>query len=411
MRSPDFYPGALPPDPDLVASVQDALERDTSPRCWPADLRREFQASIAERQFRDHRFLLQLGLAVLVLTAPFDLLLLPGHGTEMLALRLGLVLPLQAIGLALPLRFLSLQKLVTGLSVIAFSAVLLIGLQWAPPVLAAYMAIGPMLVIGMMTPVLSWSSRSIILFLLGFAAVVATIGIASAAPFMREPAFLALFLATGLIACFIQQRVRALLGRNFLLALQSEGRFAELAQSNARLVELSMQDPLTGLANRRRTIDTFSRQYDSAPAVGEARVAVMMIDLDHFKRFNDSWGHHAGDECLRAAAMEMRHCAGAHGGLAARFGGEEFVLVLRVDGLLQARDVAENLRTAIERIEIPHGSSGRTASCTASIGVAVHDGQGAPELADLLKRADTALYAAKANGRNRSEIAGNAEVG
>ncbi len=410
MRSPDYHVLFSPPDASLAQAGQRALDHDTPPHGWPGPLADDFHAAIGERQFRDHRFLLRLGLAVLLVTAPFDLLLLPDRVPEMLALRFGLVLPLQLIGLALPLRLLALQKVVTGASLIAFSAVLLAGVQWAPPILGAYMAVSPVLVIGVMTPVLSWSRREVVLFLLAFAAVAFGLGMFAGGPLVHDPSFIGISIVTGVVAFFLQQRVRTLLGRNFLLGLQSQVRLAELAQSNARLVELSMQDPLTGLANRRRTIETFARQYDSAPATGEARVAVMMVDLDHFKRFNDSWGHHAGDDCLRAVAVEMRHCASAHGGLAARFGGEEFVIVLRVNGERQARELAEDLRTAIERIEIPHDSSGSTASCTASIGIAIHDGRGVPELAELLKRADAALYTAKHGGRNRSEMASEAKV-
>ncbi len=405
MGLPEYHTGGSPPDRELAASGQQVLDGEIPLQRWPARLREAFDASIAERQFRDHRFLLRLGLAVLLVTTPMDWVLIPDHAEQMLALRLGLVLPLQALGLLLPARMLPLQKLVTGLSVIAFAAVLMIGVRWASPVVGAYMAIGPVLVIGMMSPVLSWRSRAIVAFLLACAAVALTLGLWVGGTLVREPAFIAVYFATGVVAYFLQQRVRGLLARNFLLALQSEVRLAELAHSNARLVELSMQDPLTGLANRRRTTETFARQYDAAPATGEARAAVMMVDLDHFKDFNDSWGHHAGDDCLRAVAEELRHCAASHGGLAARFGGEEFVIVLRVDSDRQARELAEDLRMAIEQIEIPHGSSGRTATCTASIGIAVHDGRGVPELSDLLQRADAALYAAKDGGRNRSELA------
>ena len=184
-----------------------------------------------------------------------------------------------------------------------------------------------------------------------------------------------------------------------------EHRLGELARSNAALEDLSRQDPLTGLANRRHATEVFGRHYDAAPAQGEARVAVMMVDIDHFKAFNDRWGHQLGDECLRAVAEELRHIAARNGGLAARFGGEEFVIFLRADNAAHAKRLADELRIAIERIEIPHEESAGTATLTTSIGVALHRGAGGPDLSQLLGAADAALYAAKANGRNRSELA------
>ena len=101
----------------------------------------------------------------------------------------------------------------------------------------------------------------------------------------------------------------------------------------------------------------------------------------------------------------MRHTISTHGGLAARFGGEEFVVLLRVGSISDALRIAEDLRVGVERIEIESEVTGRTVSCTTSIGVAVHEAASPPSLSDMLKRADAALYEAKDAGRNRFKLA------
>ena len=165
-----------------------------------------------------------------------------------------------------------------------------------------------------------------------------------------------------------------------------------------------MEDPLTGLANRRRAEQAFAEHYSMPATAGQAGPALFMLDLDHFKAFNDQWGHQAGDACLRAVAEVLRHAASRHGGLAARFGGEEFIFLLRADDAGRAQAIAEELRVAIERIEIEDHGATSTATCTSSIGIALHQGPEAPNLARMLSAADAALYRAKADGRNRTMV-------
>lgn len=129
-----------------------------------------------------------------------------------------------------------------------------------------------------------------------------------------------------------------------------------------------------------------------------------MIDIDHFKNFNDRWGHQVGDECLRSVGEALAMVARKHSGLAARFGGEEFVVLLEpLDGA-NPITLAEEMRSAISHIEIPLREGQETASCTVSIGIAVNGGAGAPDLGMLLSTADRALYAAKRAGRDRCEL-------
>jgi diguanylate cyclase (GGDEF)-like protein len=194
-------------------------------------------------------------------------------------------------------------------------------------------------------------------------------------------------------------------------------RTAELRQVNAQLEMLARRDPLTGLANRRRFEHEKARAW--AGLLDKRRpLALMMIDIDHFKRYNDHYGHAAGDECLAAIGRTLGVEFHRPGELAVRLGGEEFAVMLQDATLAVALERAEALRTAIEALERPHAESphGRV---TVSIGVAGIDAHEiAPAAAltadagigELLKRADEALYSAKARGRNVAAAYGRGAV-
>ncbi|MDH4177747.1 MAG: sensor domain-containing diguanylate cyclase [Thermoleophilia bacterium] len=157
----------------------------------------------------------------------------------------------------------------------------------------------------------------------------------------------------------------------------------------ARLQQASVTDELTGLPNRRRWEEELPRALARARRTG-APVSLVMLDLDHFKEFNDRRGHQAGDALLRDAAVSWQAALRA-GDMLARYGGEEFAAVIFDGDLASARRTADRLRAAT-----PRGQ-------TCSAGVATWDGQEGPD--DLVRRADGALYAAKRRGRDRTETA------
>ena len=168
-----------------------------------------------------------------------------------------------------------------------------------------------------------------------------------------------------------------------------------LAQALKTLREEAIRDPLTNLYNRRFLHDYLSRELMRAKREG-IRVAVIMIDLDHFKRVNDTAGHSAGDEVLvQVAALLKRHIRGSD--IACRFGGEEFTLVLPNATLQSARNRAEAIRLAVLE------ESGYLMGVTASLGVAIFP-EAATEPGALLRAADQALYQAKGRGRNQVRI-------
>ncbi|MCQ2003663.1 diguanylate cyclase [Rhizobium sp. NRK18] len=166
---------------------------------------------------------------------------------------------------------------------------------------------------------------------------------------------------------------------------------------------LAETDPLTGLLNR--------RAFDDRAAVEMARhgrsrspLSVMMIDVDLFKAFNDSHGHHEGDECLKKVANCLRDAAKRPADIVARFGGEEFIVLLPDTDESGAAAVARDFAAILTRRDIGHLSSphGRV---TASIGIASVSAQsGSYDKSALIRQADTALYAAKRKGRNRAEV-------
>ncbi|MDP9792968.1 diguanylate cyclase (GGDEF)-like protein [Catenuloplanes nepalensis] len=174
-------------------------------------------------------------------------------------------------------------------------------------------------------------------------------------------------------------------------------RTEELAEANLRLELQAITDPLTGLPNRRRLSDVLESEWLRGRRSGRP-LGLAMIDVDNFKRYNDHYGHHGGDECLRLVA---RTIAGAvrTTDLVARYGGEEFCVVMPDTGADDARLVAERVRRAVADLREPHAGS-EPAIVTISVGLtAAVPAAGQPD--ELVKIADQALYKAKHDGRNR----------
>lgn len=181
-------------------------------------------------------------------------------------------------------------------------------------------------------------------------------------------------------------------------------RTAELQAANQQLEVLSNTDGLTGLSNRHRFDQVWAQEWQRAVRQG-LPLAVVMIDVDHFKLYNDQFGHPAGDECLRRVAAVLAHSVRRAGELAARYGGEEFVVVLPGLDADGAPQEAERIRTEVSALGIPHTGSSAGAVVTVSLGVASRVPQREEGLYLLLQEADDALYQAKHGGRNRVGLA------
>ncbi len=176
-------------------------------------------------------------------------------------------------------------------------------------------------------------------------------------------------------------------------------RFADrLRDSVQASIELAVTDPLTGLHNRRYLDSHFRQLFDDA-SLRALQLSVLVLDIDHFKSINDSYGHDAGDEVLREFATRVRANTRTVD-VVARFGGEEIVVIVPDTALDGARHVAERIRQGVEADPFPVQGAAHAIRVTVSVGVAARRG-GDETAAEILKRADLALYQAKENGRNQ----------
>lgn len=167
-----------------------------------------------------------------------------------------------------------------------------------------------------------------------------------------------------------------------------------------RLTALAERDPLTGLLNRRRFDDDCRREWQRAVRSGQP-LAVLMIDVDSFKSYNDQHGHLAGDACLKKVADMLLSACKRPGDIVARYGGEEFICLLPETDGKGAEAVAERMRLAVEEAQIAHGTSTVSPWVTLSIGAAAHLPLEGGSMLDLIRAADHALYLAKFSGRNQ----------
>ncbi len=175
--------------------------------------------------------------------------------------------------------------------------------------------------------------------------------------------------------------------------------YAQAATANRMLSELARLDGLTGLANRRCFDETLALEWRRATRDGTP-LSLLMIDVDHFKAFNDGLGHQCGDDCLKRIGAALQSRARRAADLVARYGGEEFVILLPGTPALHAVAIAERVRSAIEAAAIAHPTS-RHGCVTVSVGVATRYPELNSEPADLLSTADRLLYEAKDAGRNQ----------
>lgn len=183
--------------------------------------------------------------------------------------------------------------------------------------------------------------------------------------------------------------------KNRLLSLDAQ----RLTLLGEELHLLSTTDSLTGLANRRHFENCFDSEWRRAIRTQDS-IALIMIDIDHFKKYNDRYGHQAGDDCLRQVCDALKDYAQRSGELIGRYGGEEFVVLLPRMTLVRAQVLAESMCRRIASLNIEHGES-MDNKVTISIGIAAMVPSMTDEPANLLRIADRCLYRAKADGRNR----------
>ena len=182
------------------------------------------------------------------------------------------------------------------------------------------------------------------------------------------------------------------------MAAQLAGRERELLATNNRLSVMASVDTVSGLANRRGFQSRLDFEWNKADQTG-TELALLMVDVDHFKLYNDTYGHVEGDTCLARLGEALADIAARNAGFAARYGGEEFCIVLPDATAARATEIGEMVRVAVRELAIPHRAS-TSQNVTLSVGVAVTRPNATMLTSDLIEAADAALYAAKHAGRD-----------
>lgn len=286
-----------------------------------------------------------------------------------------------------------LPTLVAGMSML-FAAAIVAADQWVTPNITPYLLVCIFISVALyVRPVPSaW------LYLLAYGGFFYAMGVAQ-----ENPTQLLSNRLNGMAVSIIGWALSVVLWRKFtIIALQQDLLIranTELQGKQRDLERLTRLDGLTGLFNRNTFVDLTVQEFDRAQRQGND-TAILLLDLDHFKIVNDTWGHPAGDAVLRNVANAMR-AAVRSTDLVGRLGGEEFVVLLPGTSLVAARTLAEKLRVRLQ--QSPTRWENGTITCTASIGMAGTTAKEKRTFDSLYNEADKALYIAKMRGRNRVE--------
>jgi len=199
--------------------------------------------------------------------------------------------------------------------------------------------------------------------------------------------------------------------KNYILQTERDSAFfalremkKQLEKSNRKLQKISMQDGLTGISNRRHFDETLEEELKTAGNT-KTPLSLILIDIDHFKLYNDSYGHQGGDDCLVSVAKTIAKECKNDEDLAARYGGEEFVILLPKTEEKNAFAVADRTRKAVEKLCIEHNDSPTSKCVSISLGIGTMKPDETLDYKKLIERADTALYKAKEMGRNQTVMA------
>ena len=398
---------------ELEQAVRDALSEQGQLKHWRWSpvLLQAYSEHRDNDARRTMRYLQVVGLVVTILSFGIDLVAIPDHAAYGIALRAALVVPAAALGAIFAMRWdLRILKILCGWSVSAFAASVVHLAGFADPLTATRYTMSAVLLLGTAGLLLPFLFHELVAFLLLFCA--ATLAAAAwphpmATDMLLQHAALTIIVAGSVLAIGVRNgmlRVRA-----FLFGMRDKFVRAELEHTVQVLRELSEKDGLTGLANRRAFRSVFAQEYVPIDAENPRGVSLLMIDLDHFKEFNDRFGHPAGDRALRAVARCLEQTFSQHGGHVARFGGEEFVGVIHCHSGAEAEVLGEKLCAEIRALKIPVRQH-QMQSLTTSIGVASTGAGAEVDLSSLTARADRALYHAKDTGRDRVVVSERIEL-
>lgn len=380
---------------------------------FPRDLQKEFAESDADGLLDYRRRVVIAAFVVLLVAGILDLLVVKRGIDGALLLRYGVAVPLGALFLAYSRSdwFRATQQ--PALCLLTFLlAALLFGLMMIGGERVVHVYLPGVLLLavfsGMLLRLQFWLSVAM-LGAMGVAYMVFLVRIRPQPIDILAP-YTLFYGAAMLLALFASYHLEHAARRRFLQVRLLALKQGELELANQRLQELADQDGLTGVANRRHFDQHLATEWSRARRSGQP-LSLMLIDLDFFKRYNDSYGHQAGDDCLIVVGAVLRSHAQRPGDLAARYGGEEFALILPATDIGDAREIASRVINDLAAYRIPHRASEVSDAVTASAGVACCVPSPLLSSRDLLAAADAALYRAKRNGRNRVEVSGSVQSG
>lgn len=383
--------------------LQRSLTRLRFPEAWEA----RFVAATMPARVRHFIISALVALLIYNLFHVADWFIMPDMHRVGLLIRIGIGTPIELLALY------ALQRhrtwftrqtpwMAEGLIVIsgllaAGSLALIIELSHSPLRTLAHVGFAPMIIYGNLVQRLRFRAA---LLLTGSLLLIHGCLLASSAnaPSAAVLPILLLNLATAFFSLISNYEMEYEDRLRFWLSESERVLLDELDQTNKELDALARRDALTGCANRRHALDCLQQRLRTPGT----QAAVILLDVDHFKAYNDHYGHPAGDRCLQAVANAMQQAIPAEQGLLARWGGEEFMVIVPHASLDQALTLAEGIRLSVCHLAMPHAASPSGSVVTVSLGVAQLVCGHAPEadLDQLQTQADQALYEAKAAGRN-----------
>ena len=396
---------------DLEQAVERAVAEHVPVSAWPETLRRAYAEHRHDAIRSEVRYQQIIGLCIIVMSILLDLVAVPGQVIQGAVLKLGLTVPVAVFAIAFAKRMkLTHLKLAVSYTMIVFAAIAVHLAAFADPATATRYTMATTLMLALGVILLPFEREELVAFAVAFCIAVLAAGLwPQALPIltMLEHAVMTPVVAGA--ALMIAWRHQDTAARNFLYDLRDRFTRAELEQNVRVLRELSESDSLTGLANRRSFRSSFDNRFTGEARAPGQSVTLMMIDLDHFKRFNDEFGHQAGDRALRSVGRCLEANFGEVDGIVARFGGEEFIAAFQSASVAEAERLADRVRRAVSALDIPVRDSQRQ-QVTTSIGLASTGPEAAIDLNELTARADRALYVAKRDGRDRVVVSERIEL-
>ncbi len=399
--------------PHLDTAALDTVIRERSAKgSWPLAIRQNYARATVARQKSDHQFLFVLGFLVAVFTIALDFMIHPESAVTGAWLRAFTIIPITVVGLVAGARgWHWIMSVCVGAAPIAFAVIMVyLGLQMSAENTARYLT-ATALIVGIANIILPYSMRQLLAFNAAFiTGAFGTVILTSPQGYVAYFDYLFLLCVVTAATVPLAYRIERLRQRNFLLNLRASATSRELTLANRALRELSERDPLTGMANRRYFEQAFAKKIaladkadDAGTMLSRGRIAVMMIDLDSFKMFNDTNGHQAGDQCLLLVARALQRVFSDSDGIVARYGGEEFVAAIRERTPGDAARLAEEVRETVATMKLP-ANVNSASRITTSVGVALSPAAKTLPREDLIEMADAALYNAKRGGRDRVEV-------